>query len=92
MKQKRSAEFKSKVAFEALKENHTLNEIGSEFKVHPLQVGKWKKQLQEEAKEFFADKRVKKRKDPQEITEEQLQNLIGRLTMENEWLKKKLGL
>ena len=67
MKQKRSAEFKSKVAFEALKENHTLNEIGSEFKVHPLQVGKWKKQLQEEAKEFFADKRVKKRKDPQEI-------------------------
>ncbi|MCX6995407.1 MAG: hypothetical protein NTY13_06370 [Chlamydiae bacterium] len=92
MKQKRSAEFKSKVAFEALKENRTLNEIGSEFKVDPLQVGKWKKQLQEEAKEFFTDKRVKKQKDPQEITEEQLQNLIGRLTMENEWLKKKLGL
>ncbi len=53
MKQKRSAEFKSKVAFEALKENHTLNEIGSEFKVYPLQVGKWKRQLQEEANHFF---------------------------------------
>ena len=92
MKQKRSAEFKCKVALAALKEDRTLSEIGSTFEVHPIQVGKWKKQLQEQSKEIFTDKRQKKQKDSQVATEEQLQRKIGQLTMENEWLKKKLGL
>lgn len=92
MRQKRSAEFKCKVAIEALKEERTLNEIGSAYEVHPLQVGQWKRQLQEQAKEIFADKRRKAKKDTQTATEEQLQRKVGQLTMEIEWLKKKLGL
>ena len=50
MKQNKSAEFKCKVALEALKEDRPLNEIAKEYKIHPLQVGKWKKQLIEQGK------------------------------------------
>jgi len=39
MKQNRSAEFKCKIAMEALKEDRTLNEIAKEYGIHPLQVG-----------------------------------------------------
>jgi len=91
MRQKRSAEFKSKVAIEALKEERTLNEIGSSYEVHPLQVGQWKRHLQDHAKEVFEDKRCKSKKEAHNATEEQLQRKIGQLTMEIEWLKKKLG-
>jgi transposase len=92
MRQKRSAEFKAKIAIEALKEDRTLNEIGGAFEVHPLQVGQWKKHLQENAKEIFADKRLKNTKDSRTTTEEDLQRKIGQQTMEIEWLKKKLGI
>jgi transposase len=91
MKQNKSAEFKCKVALEALKEDRSLNEIAKEYEVHPLQVCRWKKQLLEQAKGFFSDKRRKEKKENQN-TEEALQRKVGQLTMENDWLKKKLGL
>ena len=43
-------EFKAKVGLEALRGVKTINEIGQEFGVHPLQVGQWKKEIQEQAK------------------------------------------
>jgi transposase-like protein len=47
-RKKHSAEFKAKIALEALKNLRTINEIASEAQVHPTQVNQWKKQLQEE--------------------------------------------
>jgi putative transposase len=91
MKQNRSSEFKCRVALEALKEDRPLNEIAREYEVHPIQVGKWKKQLLEQGKELFADKRRKEKKENC-VKEEALQRKVGQLTMEVEWLKKKLGL
>ena len=38
-----SAGFKAKVALEAVRETKTLNEIGQEYGVHPVQVSHWKK-------------------------------------------------
>jgi len=35
-----SSNFKAKVALEAIQGVKTLNEIGQEFEVHPVQVGK----------------------------------------------------
>lgn len=92
MRQNRSAEFKCKVALEAIKEERTLNEVAKEYGVHPLQAGQWKKQLLEHAKEIFADRRKKERKGEQIATEEDLQKKVGQLTMEVGWLKKKLGI
>ncbi len=90
MKQNRSSKFKCKVALEALKENRTLNEIAKDYGVHPMQVGRWKKELIEKSKDLFVDKR-RKRKNEEQMNEEALQRKIGQLTMEIEWLKKKLG-
>ena len=46
-----TAQFKAKVALEAIRSDKTLNEIGSEFGVHPSQVGLWKRELLENATE-----------------------------------------
>ena len=40
-----SSEFKAKVAIEALKAHKTINELATEFDVHPTQINGWKKQL-----------------------------------------------
>ena len=47
MKQKRrkhTAEFKAKVALEALKGMDTVNQIAAKYEVHPVQVSNWKKE------------------------------------------------
>lgn len=38
--------FKAKVAFESMKEDRTIAELASEYKVHPNQISTWKKHLQ----------------------------------------------
>ena len=84
-------EFKAKVGLEALKGVKTINEIGQEYGVHPVQVGQWKKSIQEEAKSLFEGKR-----GPKPIAEhrepERLYSEIGKLKMELDWLKKKSGI
>jgi len=78
---------KTDVALEALKGEKTINEIGSQFKVHPTQVSQWKKQLQEGLAEVFGAKRVQS--EASEALVSQLYEEIGRLKFELDWLKKK---
>ena len=52
-----SAGFKAKVALEAVREIKTLNEIGQEYGVHPVQVSHGKKALLEQASDLFEGKR-----------------------------------
>ena len=47
--------FKAKVVIEAVKEEKTISQIGSEYGVHPNQIGQWKKQVLEELPLFFSD-------------------------------------
>ena len=42
-----TSELKAKVGLEAIRGMKTLNEIGLEFGVHPVQVGQWKKEIQD---------------------------------------------
>lgn len=52
MKQKRrnhSAEFKARIALEALKGVKTVQQIAAENNLHPVQVTQWKGQVQESA-------------------------------------------
>ena len=82
-----SSDFKAKVALEAIQGVKTLNEIGQEFEVHPVQVGKWKKELQEQASTLFDAKRGPKPVEPT-ADPEKLYTEIGRLKVELDWLKK----
>lgn len=84
-------EFKAKVALEALRGVKTINEIGQEFEVHPITVGHWKKELQEQAKTIFEGKRgptaIAAHQEPELLYSE-----IGKLKVELDWLKKKSGI
>ena len=86
-KEAEGPEFKAKVGLEALRGVKTINEIGQEFGVHPVQVSQWKKAIQEDAKRLFEIKR-----GPQPVVEhqepERLYSEIGKLKMELDWLKK----
>lgn len=88
-----SAEFKARVALEALKEQETLAELGSRFGVHPVLISQWKKQLREGLPQVFTHHR------PQETQAQAAEELqatlyqqIGQLKVELDWLKKKAGL
>ncbi len=84
------AEFKAKIALEAIRGAKTINEIAQDYGVHPVTVSQWKKEMQDHAKSIFEGKRgpvsVAGRSAP-----ERLYGEIGRLKMEFDWLKKKSG-
>jgi transposase len=86
-----TAEFKAKVGLEALRGVKTINEIGQEYSVHPVTVGQWKKEIQEQAKTIFEGKRGSKpiaaHREPELLYSE-----IGKLKVELDWLKKKSGI
>ena len=84
-----SAEFKAKVALEAAKEAKTLNELSSQFGVHSVQISQWKVMLLEEISSIFSS--PKKSSEPTKKIDE-LHRLIGEVTVERDWLKKKLHL
>ena len=86
-----TAEYKAKVALEALSSGKTINQIGQEFGVHPIQVCQWKKAIQEQAKTLFEGKHGPKPLDAQNEPD-RLYGEIGRLKMELDWLKKKSGM
>ena len=86
-----TAEFKAKVGLEALRGVKTINEIGQEYGVHPVQVGQWKKEILEQAKTLFEGKRGPK-PAAEHQSPERLYSEIGKLKVELDWLKKKSGL
>ena len=81
--------FKAKVAIEAIKGIKTLNELASEYQVHPNQISDWKKQLLLGAPELFAPGKKRMSKTEEEMTAP-LYEEIGRLKMDVKWLEKKL--
>ena len=82
-------EFKARVALEALKETKTIAELSSEYEVHSTMVSKWKKVLQDNVGNVFANKSEQEPDAKQEM--ENLYKQIGRQQVEIDWLKKKLG-
>lgn len=87
-RQRRSADFKFRVALEALKEQKTLSQLASQYEVHPTQITQWKKQLLDGGSSLFGQQHIRDQQ-AQTDREAQLFEQIGRLQMELEWLKKK---
>ena len=86
-----TAEFKAKVGLEAVRGVKTINQIGQEYGVHPVQVGQWKKEIQEQASTLFEGKRGPKPLAAH-LEPDLLYSEIGKLKMELDWLKKKSGI
>ena len=85
-----SAEFKARVALEAVKGIKSMSELASEYEVHPNQITKWKKQVLAELPGIFSDRR-KRDADGEEALKARLYQQIGQLQVELDWLKKKTG-
>jgi transposase-like protein len=91
MKAKRkqySPSFKAKVALEALKDKETLAELSKKFEVHPTMIGKWKQEFLSRAASVF--EKASEAETGEQIDPDQLYAKIGRLELENEFLKKSL--
>ena len=86
-RRKYTAEFKAKVAMEALQERMTLSELSKKYEVHPNQIAMWKNRLKEQSTNVF-----KNRGDDCDVDKDrliaELYKTIGSLTMDVELLKK----
>lgn len=86
-----SNEFKAKVAMAALKGDKTMAELSGEFEVHAAQVSAWRNELKEKAADVFGGSAGTSAKEYKEQIEG-LYSDIGKIQVENNWLKKKLHL
>jgi transposase len=88
-RRKFGAEFKAKVALEAIRERHTVEELARKYELHPTQINTWKREFLSKAAAVFSgpDPEAEAQKD---ADTEKLYAKIGQLEMENDWLKKKL--
>lgn len=86
-----SASQKAQIALEILKEEKTVNQIASEYSVHPNILYRWKKQALENLPKLFEDesKGERERRAESERQVSELYSEIGRLTTQLTWLKKK---
>jgi transposase-like protein len=83
-----SAEFKTKVALDALREQKTLAELSQDYKLQSTQISAWKSALQEGAALVFDKHSSLKQREEYEAREQELYARIGQLQMELEWVKK----
>jgi len=89
-KKQHTPSFKAQVAFEALKELETIGQISSRFEVHPTQIRRWRDLLKEQMPKVFTNTHEHELETKDKLID-QLYRQVGQLTVQLEWLKKKLG-
>ncbi len=83
-----NADFKKKVALEAIKQQKTINQITSEYGVHATQVNNWKKLATDAISQAFVSGRKRTAENRQGEIDE-LHRQLGQVIAERDWLKKK---
>ena len=89
MRKRYGVKFKSKVALEAIKNDKTIAELSNKYEIHRDLVQKWKKTVVEGSPDLFSTTKSKGDKNSEKVVDE-LYKQIGKLKVENDWLKKKL--
>jgi transposase len=80
-----SAEFKARVALDALVGDQTLAELAKKHDVHPNMIAAWKRQAKEMLPSLFARGQTPAAAD-REAEIQKLHEKIGQLTVENDFL------
>ena len=82
-----SADFKAKVALEAIQGRQTVAELATKYEVHPTQIATWKREAVEKLAEVFDEKGSERAKSRDgEIAK--LHAKIGQLVVERDFLSK----
>lgn len=89
-RKKHNAEFKAKVALEAIQGESTISELAAKYQLHPQQINRWKKTLMEEAVKVFAGGETKSGDGSPELVAE-LYKKIGKLEVERDFLDRALN-
>ena len=89
MRKRYGVKFKSKVALEAIKSDKTIAELSNKYEIHRDLIQKWKKTVIEGTSDLFSTTKSKGGKNNEKVVDE-LYKQIGKLKVENDWLKKKL--
>lgn len=79
-----SADFKSKVALEAIKGDQTLAELAAKYEIHHTMISQWRRQAIEGMAGIFADK-TSAAGDSSET--DRLHAKIGQLVVERDFLR-----
>lgn len=85
-----SAEFKARIARDALRGVETVTEIARKNSLHPVQVSAWKKELEENLHVLFERKgAADDRASELEARCARMERKVGQLVIEKEFLEKK---
>jgi transposase len=82
-----AAEFKARVALDAIKGEMTINQITTKHGIHSTQIVRWKQQALEAIKKAFCTRGNLVEKSEQLLVE-QLYKQIGQMKVEIDFLKK----
>ena len=87
-----SAQFKTKLVLEVLKEEKELGTIAYENGINPNMVRNWKREFLENASTVYenpkkAEKQARRKEESQKKETEQMLKTIGQLTLERDFLQ-----
>src|SRR5260370_3911957 len=85
-----SADVKAKVALDAIREQRTINELASEYGVHPNLIREWKKHLLSELPQAFSSHKAEDQRTLEEERDRLFQQ-IGQLQYALAWLQQQLA-
>lgn len=90
-RKKYAADFKAKVALEALRGDKTVLELAQQYEIHPTVIHEWKRQLTESAVSAFKPD-SKKEDQLTQVKLDKLYRKIGQLEVERDFLASRPGL
>ena len=85
-------EFKAKVVLEILREEESLNQIAGKYELNPQMLSQWKREFVDHAAEVFDHKKGNETKLKKDLAEKEdrYQKIVGQMSYEISWLKKKI--